>query len=159
MTDAIHQKFMAAAIALSKEAIRSKRGGPYGAVVVKDGEVVGQGMNEVTSLNDPSAHAEMTAIRQACGQLGSLDLSDCELYTSCEPCPMCLGAIYWARLNTVYYGNTKEVAARFGFNSQYFYDEVAKPREQRQLKMLPLMSEEAVTAFEEWQNQPDNQPY
>lgn len=159
MTDAHHQKFMAAAIALSKEAIRSGRGGPYGAVVVQGSEIIGQGMNEVTSLNDPSAHAEMTAIRQACERLGTWNLANCELYTSCEPCPMCLGAIYWARLGTIYYGNTKEVAAQFGFNSQYFYDEVAKPREQRQIKMLPLMPEDAVTAFEEWQNQPDKQTY
>ncbi|NEQ47631.1 MAG: nucleoside deaminase [Leptolyngbya sp. SIOISBB] len=150
---------MAVAIALSKEAIRSERGGPYGAVVVKEGEIIGQGMNEVTSINDPTAHAEMTAIRQACEQVGNWNLSGCELYTSCEPCPMCLGAIYWARLDKVYYGNTKEVAAQFGFNSQYFYDEVAKPREARQITMQPLMPEAAVTAFEEWKSLPDKQSY
>ena len=150
---------MAAAIALSQEAIRSGRGGPYGAIVVKSGEIIGQGMNEVTSLNDPTAHAEMTAIRQACEQVGNWNLSGCELYTSCEPCPMCLGAIYWARLERVYYGNTKEVAAQFGFNSQFFYDEVAKPRGARQITMQPLMSEAAVAAFEEWKNSPNQQPY
>ena len=159
MTEATHQKFMATAIALSLEAMRSGRGGPYGAVVVKDGEIVGQGMNEVTSMNDPTAHAEMTAIRQACETVGSWQLAGCELYTSCEPCPMCLGAIYWARLDKIYYGNTKEVAAQFGFNSQYFYDEVAKPRDQRQLPMQLLMPEAAVTAFEEWKNQPNKQSY
>ncbi|MEL7313962.1 MAG: nucleoside deaminase, partial [Cyanobacteria bacterium J06559_3] len=119
--------FMEEAIALSFEAIRSGRGGPYGAVVVKDGEIIGRGMNEVTSTNDPTAHAEMTAIREACKYLDSWNLEGCELYTSCEPCPMCMGAIYWARLDRIYYGNTKEVAARFGFNSQIFYDELALP--------------------------------
>jgi len=159
MTEANHRKFMEAAIALSLEAIRAERGGPYGAVVVKDGEIIGQGMNEVTSIHDPTAHAEMTAIRQACERIGNWQLAGCELYTSCEPCPMCLGAIYWARLDKVYYGNTKEVAAQFGFNSQYFYDEVAKPRDQRQLLMQPLMPEAAVAAFEEWKNQPNKQSY
>lgn len=159
MTDSDHQKFMATAIALSEEAMRSGRGGPYGAVVVKEGEIIGQGMNEVTSVNDPTAHAEMTAIRQACEQVGHWNLSGCELYTSCEPCPMCLGAIYWARLDKIYYGNTKEVATQFGFNSQHFYDEVAKPCEERQIKMLPLMPEVAVKAFEEWRNLSDKQPY
>jgi len=153
MPEAIQQKFMEAAIALSVEAIRSGRGGPYGAVVVKDGDIIGQGMNEVTSTNDPTAHAEMTAIRQACERVGHWQLAGCELYTSCEPCPMCLGAIYWAQLDRIYYGNTKAVAARFGFNSQYFYDEVAEPREQRQIAMQPLMPEQAVTAFEEWESQ------
>lgn len=159
MADMQQQQFMKAAIALSLEAIRAGRGGPYGAVVVKDGEIIGQGMNEVTSTNDPTAHAEMTAIRQACERVGNWHLAGCELYTSCEPCPMCLGAIYWARLDKVYYGNTKEVAAQFGFNSQYFYDEVAKPREQRQLSMQPLMAEAAVAAFEEWKSQPNQQSY
>lgn len=153
------EKFMAAAIALSFEAMRSQRGGPYGAVVVKDGEIIGQGMNEVTSRNDPTAHAEMTAIRQACAQLDSWHLEGCELYTSCEPCPMCMGAIYWARLDRVYYGNTKEVAARFGFNSQIFYDELAQPPGQRQMPMFPLMAAAAIAAFEEWQNQPHKQTY
>ena len=159
MTDTTHQQFMEAAIALSKQAIREGRGGPYGAVVVKDGEILGQGMNEVTSINDPTAHAEMTAIRQACERLGSWNLTGCELYTSCEPCPMCLGAIYWARLAKIHYGNTKEVAARFGFNSQYVYDEVAKAREDRQIPMESLMAAEAATAFEEWETQADKQVY
>ncbi|MGD1928860.1 MAG: nucleoside deaminase [Leptolyngbyaceae cyanobacterium] len=154
-----HQKFMAAAIALSFEAMRTGRGGPYGAVVVKAGEIIGRGMNEVTSINDPTAHAELTAIRQACEHLNQWNLAGCELYTSCEPCPMCMGAIYWARLDRIYYGNTKEVAGQFGFNSQYFYDELAKPRDQRQLSMHPLMSTEAQAAFEEWAQQADRQSY
>lgn len=153
------QLFMEAAIALSFKAIRSGRGGPYGAVVVKDGEIIGRGMNEVTSINDPTAHAELTAIREACAHLKSWNLEGCELYTSCEPCPMCMGAIYWARLDRVYYGNTKEVAAGFGFNSQIFYDELALPREDRQVTMVPLMTEEAVVAFEEWDNKTDKEEY
>lgn len=150
---------MEAAIALSFEAIRTNRGGPYGAVVVKDNEIIGQGMNEVTSTKDPTAHAEMIAIRQACQHLGSWSLVGCELFTSCEPCPMCLGAIYWARLDTVYFGNTKEVAAQFGFNSQIFYTEIAKPIGDRTIQMVSYMTESAVKAFEEWQNQPNSQAY
>jgi tRNA(Arg) A34 adenosine deaminase TadA len=157
--EAPKRKFMEAAIDLSFEAIRDQRGGPYGAVVVKDGAIIGRGMNEVTSIHDPTAHAEMTAIRQACDRLKQWDLSGCELYTSCEPCPMCLGAIYWARLDRVYYGNTKEVATKFGFNSQYFYDELAKPRGQREMPMFPLMADEAIAAFEEWENQPEKSSY
>lgn len=153
------RKFMETAIALSFEAMRSQRGGPYGAVVVKDGEIIGQGMNEVTSINDPTAHAEMTAIRQACEKLNRWNLEGCDLYTSCEPCPMCMGAVYWARLDRVYYGNTKEVAANFDFSSDVFYEELAKPRDQRQIPMEPLMAEEAVAAFEEWQNQAEKQTY
>lgn len=153
------KQFMEAAIALSFEAMRSQRGGPYGAVVVKDGEIIGQGMNEVTSINDPTAHAEMTAIRQACEKLNQWQLSGCELYTSGEPCPMCMGAIYWARLDRVYYGNSKEVAAQFGFNSQFFYDEIAKPRGQRQMPMFPMMSDAAIAAFEEWEQRSDKQLY
>ena len=153
------QKFMEAAITLSFEAMRSQRGGPYGAVVVKNGEIIGQGMNEVTSINDPTAHAEITAIRQACERLDQWQLSGCDLYTSCEPCPMCMGAIYWARLDRVYYGNSKEVAAQFGFNSQFFYDELAQPCGQRQLPMFPLMSKVAITAFEEWKTRVDKQLY
>ncbi|MDA0673221.1 MAG: nucleoside deaminase [Cyanobacteria bacterium] len=156
----IEQKaLMQTAIDLSFEAMRSGRGGPYGAVVVRDGEIIGQGMNEVTSLNDPTAHAELTAIRQACAYLDSWHLEGCELYTSCEPCPMCMGAIYWARLDRVYYGNTKEVAAQFGFNSQIFYDELALAPGDRQITMVPLMAEEAEAAFEEWEAQPDKDEY
>lgn len=153
------QAFMEAAIALSFEAMRLGKGGPYGAVVVQDGKIIGRGMNEVTSTNDPTAHAELIAIREACAHLGSWHLEGCELYTSCEPCPMCMGAIYWARLDRVYYGNTKEVAAGFGFNSQIFYDELALPREERQITMVPLMADEAVAAFEEWEAKADKEEY
>lgn len=153
------QNFMEEAIALSFEAMRSGRGGPYGAIVVKEGEIIGRGMNEVTSINDPTAHAEMTAIRQACTRLDNWHLEGCELYTSCEPCPMCMGAIYWARLDRVYYGNTKEVAARFGFNSQIFYDELALPCKERQIQMFNYMAGEAVAAFEEWESKTDKEEY
>jgi guanine deaminase len=153
------EQFMQQAIALSFEAMRDNRGGPYGAVVVKDGQVIGRGMNEVTSLNDPTAHAEMTAIRAACLTLGHWQLEGCELYTSCEPCPMCLAAIYWAKLERVYYGNSKEAAARFGFSSQYIYDQVALPRSQRQLPLELLLPAEAVVAFEEWAAKADKQTY
>ena len=150
---------MQTAIDLSFEAIRSGRGGPYGAVVVKGGEIIGRGMNEVTSLNDPTAHAEMTAIREACAHEQSWHLEGCELYTSCEPCPMCMAAVYWARIDRVYYGNTKEIAARFGFNSQIFYDELALPPQKRQITMVPLMAEEAEEAFQEWESDQDREPY
>jgi guanine deaminase len=115
--------------------------------------------NEVTACNDPTAHAEMTAIREACAHLNSWHLEGCELYTSCEPCPMCMGAIYWARLDRVYYANTKEVAANFGFNSQIFYDELALAPSQRQITMVPLMAEEAAAAFEEWDARSDKEEY
>ncbi|MBD0337469.1 MAG: nucleoside deaminase [Cyanobacteria bacterium Co-bin13] len=153
------KQFMEDAIALSFQAMRENRGGPYGAVVVKDGQIIGRGMNEVTSLNDPTAHAEMTAIREACQAIGSWQLSGCELYTSCEPCPMCLAAAYWSRLDRIYFGNSRETAARYSFNSQIIYDEVAKPHADRSLPIIPLMQNEALTAFEEWANKADRKGY
>ncbi|MEL6223120.1 MAG: nucleoside deaminase [Cyanobacteria bacterium J06627_8] len=152
-------KFMQEAIALSLEAIRTGKGGPYGAVIVKDGNIIGRGMNEVTSQNDPTAHAEMTAIRQACQVTQSWQLPGCELYTSCEPCPMCMGAIYWSRLDRVYYANTKETAAQFGFNSAYFYEQVSASPAQRDLPMIPFMPEEAIAAFKEWSSKTEKQAY
>lgn len=153
------EQFMTDAIALSFQAMRENRGGPYGAVVVKDGQIIGQGMNEVTSTNDPTAHAEMTAIRAACQNVGSWQLAGCELYTSCEPCPMCMAAAYWARLDRVYFGNSKEVAGQYGFGSQSIYDEIAKPHANRQLPMMPLMPDKALEAFEEWANKADKKGY
>lgn len=151
--------FMQDAIALSFTAMRENRGGPYGAVVVKDGEIIGRGMNEVTSLNDPTAHAEMTAIREACKTVGSWQLVGCELYTSCEPCPMCMAAAYWSRLDRVYFGNSKEDAAQFGFGSQRIYDQLSLPHGQRQLPMVPLMRSDAIKAFEEWASKADKKGY
>lgn len=153
------KSFMEEAIALSFEAMRTNKGGPYGAVVVKDGQIIGRGMNEVTSINDPTAHAELTAIREACKVVGSWQLVGCDLYTSCEPCPMCMAAVYWSRLDRVFYGNTKEDAAHYGFNSQTIYDELALPREQRALPMEPLMQPEALAAFEEWADKTDKATY
>src|ERR1700744_5882962 len=118
-----HEEFMREAIRLSQEGVRAGRGGPFGCVVVQRGKIVGRGNNQVTSTNDPTAHAEVTAIRAACRQLGTFQLTDCELYTSCEPCPMCLSAIYWARIPEVYYGNTRGDAAAIGFDDAFIYDQ------------------------------------
>ena len=158
MSAAKHE-FMQDAIALSFEAMQTGKGGPYGAVVVKDGAIIGRGMNEVTSRNDPTHHAEMAAIREACQALNAFTLDGCELYTSCEPCPMCMAAAYWAKLARVYYGNTAEAAAQYGFNSRIIYDELAKSHHQRQLPMEPLMQAEALAAFEAWANKADKVAY
>jgi guanine deaminase len=158
MTDINHQ-LMQEAIALSFESMRSKQGGPYGAIVVKDGKVIGKGMNQVTSTHDPTAHAELLAIREACQTLQSWLLTGCELYTSCEPCPMCMATIYWAKLDRVYYANSKEDAAQFGFNSLEIYNELALPLTERKLPMIQLMSSDALPAFQEWSNQADKIGY
>jgi len=150
---------MARAIALSIENVRSGRGGPFGAVVVKDGEIIAEGLNQVTSTNDPTAHAEIIAIREACKKLSNFELKECDLYTSCEPCPMCLGAIYWARPARVYFGNTAEDAAKVGFDDSLIYHETAKPHSQRQIPMIQLMREQALEAFRAWQEKGDKTPY
>ena len=144
------QQFMQAAIAMSLEGMRSGKGGPFGAVVVKDGEVIAKGCNQVISTNDPTAHAEVVAIREACRVLNTFQLTGCEIYTSCEPCPMCLGAIYWARPDRIYYANTKEDAAEIGFADQFIYEELDLPIEQRHLPTTQLMHQEALEAFHEW---------
>lgn len=143
---------MLKAIELSINNVKQNKGGPFGAVVVKDGEIIATGANCVTSDNDPTAHAEVTAIRNACKTLGSFQLDDCEIYTSCEPCPMCLGAIYWARPKAVYYGNTKADAAEIDFDDQFIYDELDLPLSNRNLKMVEFMRDEANEAFKLWQN-------
>ena len=145
-------KFMKRAIELSIKGSSDGKGGPFGAVVVKNGEIVGEGYNQVTSTNDPTAHAEVMAIRDACKNLSTFQLADCELYTSCEPCPMCLGAIYWARPLKVYYGNTRDDAAKVGFDDAFIYDEIPLPISERQIQMIPLGREEAQQAFDLWQN-------
>ncbi|MCL6436165.1 MAG: nucleoside deaminase [Leptolyngbyaceae cyanobacterium HOT.MB2.61] len=159
MTDSIPQntsiaepnpQFMREAIALSLQSVRSGQGGPFGAVIVKDGVIIATGNNQVTSTNDPTAHAEVVAIRSACKTLNTFQLKGCEIYTSCEPCPMCLGAIYWARPDRVYYGNTKVEAAEIGFDDQFIYDELELPLSERKLPMIQLLSEEAIVAFQEW---------
>src|SRR5277367_5757306 len=151
--------FMARAIELSIDNARSGRGGPFGAVVVRGGKIIAEGVNCVTAVNDPTAHAEVVAIREACKKLGVFELKNCELYTSCEPCPMCLGAIYWARPTRVYFGNTAEDAARVGFDDSLIYHEAAKPHSQRQIPMIPLMREQAQEAFRAWQEKGDKTPY
>jgi guanine deaminase len=148
----MNKKFMLKAIELSINNVKQNKGGPFGAVVVKDGEIIATGANCVTSDNDPTAHAEVTAIRNACKTLGSFQLDDCEIYTSCEPCPMCLGAIYWARPKAVYYGNTKADAAEIDFDDQFIYDELDLPLSNRNLKMVEFMRDEANEAFKLWQN-------
>ena len=145
-----HETFMQAAIQLADDGLRAGRGGPFGCVVVRRGEIVGRGNNRVTSTNDPTAHAEVTAIREACTALQTFQLADCELYTSCEPCPMCLAAVYWARIPTVYYGNTRSDAAAIGFDDSFIYKQVSLPLEKRAIRLNPLMREQAQRTFQAW---------
>lgn len=150
---------MREAIRISLTKMRANHGGPFGAVVVRRGKIIGRGWNRVTSTNDPTAHAEVEAIRAACRRLKTFQLDDCELYTSCEPCPMCLSAIYWARLKAVYYGNTRKDAAKIEFDDDFLYDEVARPISRRKIPMKQLLRQEAVRAFAEWQAKPDKTLY
>jgi guanine deaminase len=143
-------EFMQEAINLSIENVKSGNGGPFGAVIVKDGKIIARGANSVTSTNDPTAHAEVVAIRNACKTLGSFQLDGCEIYTSCEPCPMCLGAIYWARPDKMYYANTKADAAEIAFDDQFIYDEIEIPVENRKLVTEQMMRDEALEAFRLW---------
>ena len=155
----MNSRFMREAIRLSLEQVRQSRGGPFGAVVVKGNKIVGRGSNRVTSVNDPTAHAEVVAIREACRRLKKFHLEDCDLYTSCEPCPMCLAAIYWARLRRVYYANTRKDAARIHFDDEFIYAEVARSISRRQLVMKQLLRKEALAAFREWMAKTDRIPY
>lgn len=151
--------FMARAIELSIENVRSGRGGPFAAVVVKDGKVIAEGTNRVTTTNDPTAHAEIVAIREACQALGAFQLDGCEIYTSCEPCPMCLGAIYWSRPARVYFANTAQDAARIGFDDALILKELCLPLPQRSIPMIQMMRPEALEAFRHWQQKPDKIEY
>jgi len=153
------EKFMAEAIRLSFETMRSNEGGPFGCVIVKDGEIIARGTNKVSSSNDPTAHAEVVAIREACKALNTFQLTGCEIYSSCEPCPMCLSAIYWARPDKVYYANTKEDAARIGFDDAYIYDEINSPAEKRKIPVVQLLHDEAREAFNEWEFKTDKVKY
>ena len=152
------EDFMRKAIELSIENVKNG-GGPFGAVIVKDGEIVATGVNRVTANHDPTAHAEVSAIRAACQKLGTFDLSGCGIYTSCEPCPMCLGAIYWAHLDKIYYGNNKTDAARIGFDDSFIYDELALKREDRNKAMEELLPDEAIAAFQAWEEKADKVEY
>jgi guanine deaminase len=151
--------FMARAIALSLENVRTGTGGPFAAVVVKDGEIIAEGANAVTTTNDPTAHAEVVAIREACRKLKSFDLSGCVIYTSCEPCPMCLGAIYWARPARVYFANSAADAAQAGFDDAFIYQEIGRPHPERAIPMIQLAQDGALAAFRAWQEKEDKIRY
>jgi guanine deaminase len=153
------EKFMQAAIALSKEGMDKNEGGPFGCVIVKDDKIIGRGNNKVISLNDPTAHAEVVAIRDACKNLGTFQLDDCEVFTSCEPCPMCLGAIYWARPKMIYFANTREDAAAAGFDDSMIYEEMKAGIEDRKIPIISLGRDEALNIFEEWKTKGDKTAY
>jgi tRNA(Arg) A34 adenosine deaminase TadA len=153
------EKFMREAINLSLQNVRSGHGGPFGAVVVRGDEIIGRGSNSVTAGSDPTAHAEIVAIRAACQALGSFQLGDCELYASCEPCPMCLGAIHWARLRGYYYANTRAEASRAGFDDSHIYDEISRPAELRSIPSSRVVMPGAAQAFEEWMRSGAKTPY
>ena len=152
-------KFMARAIELAREGMDANAGGPFGCIVVKDGEVIGEGNNRVTSTSDPTAHAEVVAIREACRSLNAFQLDGCTIYTSCEPCPMCLGAIYWARPERVFYACTREDAALIGFDDDFIYEELEKSNEDREMVLLGLMRDEALEVFRSWAKKPDKIEY
>src|SRR5271170_7573955 len=149
---------MRRAIALSNEMLE-RGGGPFGAIIVKDGAIVAEGANRVTVTHDPTAHAEVVAIRTACAKLGSFTLAGCEIYTTCEPCPMCLAAIYWARLDRIYYANDRTDAARIGFDDDFLYREIPLPLEKRQIGMIRLLEDEARATFAAWESKPDKVRY
>lgn len=150
---------MSEAIQLANRGIAHKEGGPFGCVIVKGDEIVGRGNNQVTSTNDPTAHAEVVAIRNACKNLNSFQLEDCEIYTSCEPCPMCLGAIYWARPKVIYYAGTREDAADAGFDDSLIYEEMDRSLADRRIPIKSLGREQALKVFDAWKNNPDKTTY
>ena len=146
-------------IELAIENVRSGEGGPFASVVVRDGAILAEGANLVTSTNDPCAHAEIVAIRRACQKLGSFELRGCEIYSSCEPCPMCLGAIYWARLARIYFAAAKEDASRAGFDDSFIYQEFSRRGDQREIQMMRIMNHKALDPFRAWEQQPNKVPY
>ena len=153
------EKFMSHAIALSQNGVRKNEGGPFGCIVVKGETIVGRGNNKVTSSNDPTAHAEIVAIRDACKNLNTFQLDGCEIYTSCEPCPMCLGAIYWARPKMVYFANSRQDAANIGFDDSMIYEELGIDLDKRKIPIINLCREDALKIFVEWQNKEDKIKY
>jgi guanine deaminase len=155
----MNETFMREAIRISLHKMRGNHGGPFGAVVVRKGKIVGRGWNRVTSTNDPTAHAEVSAIRDACKRLKTFQLDGCELFTSCEPCPMCLSAIYWARLDKVFYANTRKDAAKIKFDDDFIYREVSRHVSKRKIRMKQLLRKEALKAFKEWSDKTDKIPY
>jgi len=158
MTDR-DRTFMTRAIELAKMGVEMNLGGPFGCVVVKDDIIIGEGNNRVTSTNDPTAHAEIVAIREACKALGAFQLDGCTVYTSCEPCPMCLGAIYWARPERVFYACTREDAANIGFDDDFIYEELEKANDEREMVLMNLMRDEALEVFNNWSSKTDKVEY
>jgi len=154
-----HKHYMKEAVTAALKGMQNNEGGPFGCVIVKDGKIIGKGNNKVTSTNDPTAHAEVTAIRDACKNLGSFQLEGCTIYTSCEPCPMCLGAIYWARPEKVYYGSTKTDAAHIGFDDDFIYEELKLPYADRSIPFEQLAPEVAIIPFQEWAVKEDKTEY
>lgn len=153
------EEFMREACRLAEDSLSRGHGGPFGCVVVRRGKVVGRGRNQVTATNDPTAHAEVVAIREACRELKTFKLADCELYASCEPCPMCLSAIYWARIPEAYFGNSRTDAAAIGFDDDFIYQQIPLPVGERHVSMRPLLRDEANGAFAEWKGKPDKVAY
>jgi guanine deaminase len=152
-------RFMQAALDLARSGMNKGIGGPFGCIIVKGDTIVGKGCNSVSSTNDPTAHAEVVAIRDACSNLQSFQLTDCEIYTSCEPCPMCMGAIYWARPKKVFFGATRHDAAAAGFDDSLIYRELTSPLHDRLIEMVSLGNEFAVKVFDEWREKPDKIDY
>lgn len=152
-------RFMARAIELSIENVRSRQGGPFGAVIVKEGQIVAEGANCVTATNDPTAHAEIVAIRGACAKLGVFELVGCEIYSSCEPCPMCLGAIYWTRPDRLFFGGTAADATKAGFDDALIYREISLPHPVRKIPTVQMMRDEALQAFRDWEQEFNKRPY
>jgi len=153
------QNFVKRAGVIARENVAAGLGGPFGAVIVKDGKIIAEGANHVTTSNDPTAHAEIVVIRKACEELRTFQLDDCEIYTSCEPCPMCLGAIYWARLKKVYYSSTKEDAKNIGFDDNFIYEEINKSHENRSIPFERIPEDEATNAFNDWNEKQDKIKY
>lgn len=153
------EKYMEEAVFTAIKGMNNNEGGPFGCIIVKNGEIIGRGNNKVTSTNDPTAHAEVIAIRDACKNLDSFQLEGCEIYTSCEPCPMCLGAIYWARPDRVYYGSSQEDAASIGFDDAFIYKEIPLPYEERSIPFKQLARDIALKAFHEWSEKEDKTDY
>lgn len=153
------KEFMKRAIALSRENMNQGHGGPFGAVIVKEGKIIAEGWNQVTSTNDPTAHAEVSAIRAAGRELSNFDLAGTEIYTSCEPCPMCLAAIYWARIDKIYFANTRQDAAAINFDDEFLYQEICLPFDERKIPLEQVERDEALKVFSEWAAKTDRIPY
>lgn len=159
MINSSNKQFMLRAIELAQTGMDKNIGGPFGAVIVKNGKIIGEGKNSVTSTNDPTAHAEIIAIRNACKNLDSFQLSNCEIYCTCEPCPMCLGAIYWARIHKIYYAANRTQAAEGGFDDEFIYNQISLAPEKRSIESLHIMESHGIEVFKHWIEKPDKTPY